>query len=200
MGRQRRLRAVPTESGELIFRAQVHAAVDGDAEALTWLYETYVGMVRSYFRACAIQEADDLTSEVFVSMIRSLSSFSGNERGFRTWLMTIAHRRKVDHFRRSRPDRTATATSPDVIELRAGIAPSAAEGAVLPDPRLPVGLQQLTADQREVLAMRFLADMSLLEIAAATNRKVGAIKSLQKRAVESLQRAVPDLRHPEAIR
>ncbi len=182
-----------------MFRAQVQAAVQGDPEALTWLYEKYVGMVHSYFRACDVQEADDLTSEVFLSMIRSLSRFEGTEPAFRTWLMTIAHRRKVDHFRRTPPGRTV-ATEPDVIELRAGVSPSAADASRVPDPRLPEGLQKLTQEQREILAMRFFADMSLQDIAKATNRRVGAVKSLQKRAIGALRRSVVDLRAPEVAR
>ncbi len=184
---------------DLMFRAQVQAAAQGDPEALTWLYEKYVAMVHSYFRACDVQEADDLTSEVFLSMIRSLSRFEGTERGFRTWLMTIAHRRKVDHFRRTPPGRTV-ATESGEIERQAGFTPSAADASRVPDPRLPESIRNLTPEQREILAMRFFADMSLQDIAAATNRRVGAVKSLQKRAIDALRRSVIDLRAPEVVR
>ncbi len=199
MRRERRLHSVVDDDGDVFFRAQVHAAHHGHADALGWIYEEYVGMVHGYFRACSVNDADDLTSEVFVGMLRSLDRFEGGERQFRTWLMTIAHRRRVDYFRRA-ASRPHDATDAEIIERHLDHMPSAADQCRTVDPRLPAGMSQLTEDQREILAMRFLADMSLQEIADATERRVGAIKSLQKRAIESLRRSVPDLRTPEVVR
>ena len=61
------------------------------------------------------------------------------------------------------------------------------------DPELLDALAQLTPDQREVLALRFVADLSLEDVARLTKRSVGATKALQHRALENLRAAVsPD--------
>jgi len=58
------------------------------------------------------------------------------------------------------------------------------------DPVLRAALLALTVEQREVVGLRFVADLSLEDVAAVTGRTVGAVKSLQGRALENLRKAV----------
>ena len=77
----------------------VAAARSGDAAALEALYDAYVPRVLGYVRGLGVDEPEDTVSEVFVSVVRGLPTFHGDEADFRRWLFTIAHRRAVDAHR-----------------------------------------------------------------------------------------------------
>ncbi|MGH1488519.1 MAG: RNA polymerase sigma factor [Acidimicrobiales bacterium] len=174
----------------------ISAAKRGETDAIAALYREHVAMVRSYLKVSGIAEPDDVTSEVFVSMVRSLSRFEGGREQFRSWLMTIAHHRMIDHRRRRRLDLTIAVDeieSAEAAEERADV-----HGLVQPvllDSQLIEAFSNLTDEQREVLALRFLADLDIETVAAITARPVGAVKSLQHRALQALRRQSvnPDL-------
>jgi DNA-directed RNA polymerase specialized sigma24 family protein len=75
------------------------------------------------------------------------------------------------------------------------------------DPTLHDALLQLTPDQREIVTLRFVADLSIEEVARITGRPTGAVKSLQHRALRVLASALttkshlsePLLRGPNAV-
>lgn len=156
---------------------------DGDASAV--LYDSHVAMVYGYFRACGVREADDLTSEVFVGMLRGLNRFDGHHADFRRWLMTIAHRRLVDYRRRMTANRLDYVTP---ARLESSPIKIDDPFTVVVDPALIAGLRQLTPAQQEILALRFVADLSLEMVAEITDRSVGAVKSMQHRALAMLRR------------
>ncbi len=177
------------KSSDQQFAAMVAAARDGDHDALAELYRIHVVMVISYFRACQVADAEDLTADTFLGMLRSLPRFSGTQDEFRSWLMTIAHRRLVDYLRRGANNQLFLSDQ-EPLDGRSAYH----DHPLLLDKRLVVGLRNLSPAQREVVALRFVADLSLHETAAITGRPLTAVKSLQKRGVASLRRAVPDLR------
>lgn len=180
---QLRLRKRSGSFSELIRLAQ-----DGDEVAIETLYRSHVAMVHGYLRARGTRDADDIASEIFISMIRSLSRFKGNEDDFRAWLMTIAHRRLVDHRRRDQTDRNV-----ELEQFGEMIQGAALDQPLLVDHRLIAAFEQLTTEQREVLALRFVADLSLEAVAEATGRPVGAVKSMQHRALAALRESVNSL-------
>ncbi|MGI9598758.1 MAG: RNA polymerase sigma factor [Acidimicrobiales bacterium] len=169
------------------FEQVIQAAKGGDDGAVSDLYLNHVAIVYGYLRTCGLTEAEDATSEVFIGMIRGLARFNGDELDFRRWLMTIAHRRMVDQRRRLGRNRTELS---DVATLE-----SMGNGRATPDLRaleldstLVEAFGRLTEAQREVLALRFVADMSLQGVAVVTGRPTTAVKSLQNRGLESLRK------------
>lgn len=182
-GRDRRGK---TSSGTTAFDRIVRQARAGDQDAVSILYLNHVPMVYGYLRACGANDLDDLTSEVFVGMLRGLARFEGDQPAFRRWLMTIAHRRLMDHRRAGARNRIDT-TEPSSLEaLRTtaiGIEPTTA----LVDDELVAAFERLTDAQREVLALRFVADVSLRGVASITGRPTGAVKSLQNRGLSMLR-------------
>ena len=155
------------------FPAVLVAAKAGGDEALERLYRSCVPIVRGYLRSNMIRDADDVTSEVFVSMLRALPSFSGDERSFRSWLLTIAHHRMVDAVRSSRR-RSEDPTDPQVAcDLSNGLI-DAEQSALdrLEYRGLLAAIDQLTPDQRATLMLRVLADMSVPEIARLSSRSL----------------------------
>lgn len=143
-------------------------------------YRRYAPAVRGYLRGNGVIDADDVLSEVFLQVARSLPRFRGDDDALRAWVFAIARNRVVDgHRRRSRRPVIADARVPD----RA--APP--EGQPI-DPELLAALAQLTPDQREVVVLRFVADLALEEVASVTGRTEGAVKSMQHRALAQLAR------------
>jgi RNA polymerase sigma-70 factor (ECF subfamily) len=143
--------------------------------------------VAGYGRAQGIADPSDLTSDVFVAVLTRLPSFQGTEEQFRSWVFTIAHRRVVDEWRtRARRDLPVAAAPVPAVS-------SAAEDVALArlgDERVTALLATLTPDQRHVLALRVVADLSLEQVAELLGKPVGAVKALQHRALATLRRTI----------
>ncbi len=166
------------------------AAQRGDERALETIYRDLSPLVLGYLRSNGARDPDDLTSEVFVAVVRNLGSFSGDERSFRSWVLTITHRRLVDSFRllTRRPEDPA---EPDELLVRAGADTDTAESAALEGidtERVAAVLAELTDDQRAVVTLRILGDLPIKEVAAILDKPETAVKSLQHRALATLAR------------
>ncbi|GAC1321540.1 MAG: hypothetical protein NVSMB12_21760 [Acidimicrobiales bacterium] len=135
----------------------------------------------AYLRAQRVPEAEDVLGEVFVHVARDLHRVRGDDEAVRRWVFTVARHRIIDDSRRRRRR--------PVIEP--GPPPDVAAPTDAPwDPTLVAALASLTAEQREVLVLRFVADLSLGNVARITHRRVGAVKALQQRALANLAGAV----------
>lgn len=167
----------------------VRAAARGDADAFGTLWTCLSPAVAAYFRAHAVDEADDLTSEVFLAAFRSMATVTDGADQFRGLLFSIAHRRYVDWVRRRVRQGPSLPYEP---ELDARCTASAEESAValLGGQRALDLLDALTVDQREVIALRVLGDLTLAQTAEALGRDIGSVKSLQHRGLARLRRCL----------
>ena len=177
----------PTGIGEVAFDELCRAALSHEPWACRQLYDDYAARVLGYLRAQGAREPEDLTSEVFLRVFDRLPQFTGDEPHFRSWLFTIAHRILIDDVRRRQRRPQTTVLGVDV-ETRAigdveheALANVGAEWA-------DAMLETLPPDQRAVVALRVTADLSLEQVADILGKRVGAVKSLQHRALESLRR------------
>lgn len=163
--------------GRLIPRA--HAVVAQPEMDAGEVYRTLGPAVLGYLRGQRVDDPDDLLGEVFYQVARSLPTFEGGADELRRWVFAIARNRVIDaRRRRARRPRTVALEGHD--EATGGF-----EGR---DEELIAALGALTPDQREVVALRFIADLSLEDVADLTGRTVGATKSMQHRALEQLAR------------
>jgi RNA polymerase sigma-70 factor (ECF subfamily) len=136
--------------------------------------------VFGYLRGQRVEDPDDLLGEVFFQVARSLPTFEGDADDLRRWVFTIARNRVVDaRRRRARRPRTVALGAHD--DVAAGFDDRT-------DDEFLEALGALTIEQREVIALRFIADLSLEDVAQMTGRTVGATKSMQHRALEQLAR------------
>jgi len=176
--------AVQPREWRLRFRRGVAAAPATDAASplldAADLYRQLAPAVLGYLRSQGAAEPEDLLGEIFLQVVRDGGRFRGDAEAVRRWVFTIAHHRLVDAHRRSKR-RPVLAEGP-VPEGAAGAAPEPL------DPQLIAALAALTAEQREVVALRFVADLSIDTVAAVTGRSAGAVKALQHRALEALAR------------
>jgi RNA polymerase sigma-70 factor (ECF subfamily) len=150
-------------------------------------------MVVSYLRGQGANDPEDLASEVFVGVLRGLDRFEGDESAFRSWVLVIAHRRLLDERRRY-CRRPADATEPARV---IGLLDLAARGNVedealnrLATERVLAALDTLTDDQRTVVLLHTLGDLSLPQIAQILGKRVGAVKSLHHRGLAAAARAI----------
>lgn len=149
------------------------------------VYRRLAPAVLGYLRGQRVPDPEDLLGEVFLQVARSLPRFRGADDDLRPWVFTIARNRVVDDARR-RARRPRLAGDPH--GLLAGV-PAAPDPTGL-DPDLLDALGRLTPEQREVIVLRFIADLSLDEVAKITKRSVGAVKSMQLRGLEQLTRTL----------
>lgn len=166
---------------DLIARAQ-----QGSGEAAGKLYEEHFRSVFRYlFYATGDQAAaEDLTGDVFLKMVQALPGYRATSAAFRTWLFQIARNLAIDHYRRSsaHPVEQLAESAPDQRER-----PEAHVEANLTAERLQAALQRIGSDQRDVLVMRFIDDLSLQETARVLHRSEDAVKGLQRRGLAALR-------------
>ena len=175
-------------------------AREGDELAWTALYDDLSGPILGYLRGHGAPEPEDQLGETFLQIARDLPRFDGDEAGFRSWVFTIAHRRLLDAAR-TRRRRPATPLEPDrlvpvVDELRAATDvqdATAAEILSFEDRELLTDLlQHLTDDQREVLLLRFVADLDTATTGEVTGRSANAVAALTTRALAALRSVIEE--------
>lgn len=165
------------------------AARLGQAWALTALFRTYAGPVAGYVRARSPAEVDDLVSEVFTSALTSLDRFTGDEADFRGWLFTIAARRVVDDLRR-RSRRVETTSYEPAHDTRTAASAEEHSLDLLGEQWARSVLDQLVPDQREVLLLRVLGDLTVEQVAAQMGKSPGAVKQLQRRGLAAAAKII----------
>lgn len=167
--------------------ALVVAARAGGDWAFARLWEELSGSVAGYLRARGVIDVDDVTSEVFLAAFSGVGTFEGDGGRFRAWLFTIAHHRGVDGLR---AQIKAADHEPYVEELDRRTVSSAEDTSLhhLQSDEVRVALGDLTPEQRDVVLLRFVADLSVDEVAVITGRSVGAVKQLQRRGIRQLRR------------
>jgi RNA polymerase sigma-70 factor (ECF subfamily) len=134
--------------------------------------------------------AEDLTSEVFIRMMKALPNYRQNGRPFKAWLIQIAKNLSTDHFRRE-----SRWSENSLVENLPGTHDIMDERATksLNDQALQVALEALQGTQREVIIMRFILDMPLQEVASTMGKSEDAVKGLQRRGLLSLRKILADM-------
>ena len=169
----------------------LQAAVLGAGWAFERIYAQLSPVVHGYLRAQGADDPEGATNDVFLRAFRRIGSFSGGPAAFRSWVFTIAHHLVVDQrrFASRRP------TSIVLDRLPEPVGGDSEDEAVcrLTLSRLAAQLQLLTVEQRDVLLLRFVADLSLEEIAETQGRSVGSVKALQHRAIETVRRRMEEI-------
>jgi RNA polymerase sigma-70 factor (ECF subfamily) len=168
------------------FDGVLAAAQTGAAWAFEVLYRDLAPAVTGYLRLHGAAEPDDLASETFLGVFTGLAGFAGDEEALRSWVFTIAHRRLVDDWRR-RSRRPRVADDPgDLAEQPGGdVEDDALERVGAAEVRRLCG--GLPDDQRSVLLLRVLADLTVEQVAQVMDRSVPSVKALQRRGLRTLR-------------
>ena len=153
-----------------------------------------------YRFAGSADDAQDLTQEVFIKVYRTVASFDGEKASFNTWVTTVTRNLLVDHFRKTRNDRSTD--SIDAPQSGEEDGPTmadrlASDGSESPHTHLESrerremvhrALQQISPDLREAVILRDLQDLDYREIAQVLKVPEGTVKSRINRGRAELAR------------
>jgi RNA polymerase sigma-70 factor, ECF subfamily len=169
-------------------RALVDRAQQGDREALEELYLIHFDRIYSYLHVSVgnRHDAEDLTTQTFLKMLESIGKFRWQSAPFSAWLFRIAHNLAMDHFRatkRWQPEEEVPEPDPDEnTSAEAGALESIGRKSMLEL------IEELSPEQQQVLTLKFVFNFANAEAATILGKTEGAIKSLQHRALVSLQK------------
>src|SRR5579859_1213273 len=164
-----------------------------DSNAFGELYDRFVERVYRYlyFRAGSHPEAEDLTEQVFLKAWEAIGRYRWQGRPFLAWLYRLAHNAHIDHVRSQKP---TTSLNNDDRPIELASASAAVELSRTLDADLLVrALGELTPDQQQVIVMKFLEGLDNEQIALSMDKREGAIRALQMRALMSLRRVLEQL-------
>ncbi len=167
----------------------IRRAQQRDPVALTQIYEENFDRI---YRYIAIKigdrtEAEDMTQQVFLKVLQSISSYKWRGMPFASWLYRIAHNQIVDYLRRK--SRRATVPLDDRF-VDGGGDPTHRAEQKLQIEEIATAARQLTKAQQEVISLRFAGELSVAEAARAMGKSVGAVKALQHSAIAALRRVL----------
>jgi RNA polymerase sigma-70 factor (ECF subfamily) len=169
-------------------RKLVERAQAGDRDALEELYLIHFDRIYSYLHMNVgnRHDAEDLTTQTFLKMLEAIGRFRWQAAPFSAWLFRIAHNLAMDHFRASRrwqPEEEV----PEPLGSEEPSAEAAALHSIGRQSMLEL-IEGLSAEQQQVLTLKFVFNFSNGEVATILGKTEGAIKSLQHRALVSLQK------------
>jgi RNA polymerase sigma-70 factor (ECF subfamily) len=173
----------------------VKAIAQGEAAALTRLYDATVGKVVAVARAVLhnVEDAEEVTCDVYTQVWRTAHDFDAIQGSVQGWLLTIARNRSIDMLRQRQSRQRAFATEQAPEETP--------DERVLGNPEDVLGLFQsgmmvhtvlaaLSPLRRELVGMAFFRGLSHAQIAAETGLPVGTVKSHIRRALDVLREAL----------
>ncbi|TRZ51621.1 sigma-70 family RNA polymerase sigma factor [bacterium] len=157
-----------------------------DHPALAQIYDTYSpGLYRYAMRLLGDQNlAEDCVAETFSRFLQALQTKRGPDSYLQAYLYRMAHNWIVDHYRRE-PMQPVELTEEHRDE---NADPEKDAGQHLRQERLRMAIKKITPEQQQVIALKYLEGWKNEEIARSLKKPVGAVKSLQHRALANLQR------------
>ena len=165
-------------------------AVKRDPRAFGELYKLYVNQIFRYLysRIGNLEEAEDATSKTFLAAFEAFDKFR-QDGHFASWLFAIARNKAMDHFRQ----RDNSSSVDEIKEIPLEIDPLA--GVIQSEQTAALSrlIQALPEGDRELLRLRFLAEMSFPEIARILHRNEDAVKKMTYRLLARLQNQLEDL-------
>jgi RNA polymerase sigma-70 factor, ECF subfamily len=171
-------------------RSLVERAQHDDRSALEELYLLHFDRIYSYLHMSvgSRHDAEDLTTQTFVKMLEAIGRFRWRSVPFSAWLFRIAHNLAMDHFRASRRWQPEEEISESVLGEESSAEDQALDS--LGQTSMLELIDRLSPEQRQVLTLKFVFRFSNGEVASILDKNEGAVKSLQHRALASLQKHV----------
>jgi len=161
-----------------------------DPDAWAELYEKYFSRVYRYIalRVGDKTEAEDLTGQVFLKAVESISSFKWRGVPVSAWLFRIAHNQVIDYWRTGKAKLHSPLEALEECLISNGIDPVLEAERNLDIQRVLQAVGQLTQAQRDVIELRFAGELSTAEVAKVLGKSQGAVKVLQHSALVALRK------------
>jgi RNA polymerase sigma-70 factor (ECF subfamily) len=158
-----------------------------DNEArLVALYEEYYDKIARYVYVHIgdRSESEDIASEVFLKALKSIKTYRDTGLPMQAWLYKIAHNLVVDHLRKVSRIKTVPIETVEIIDNQD---PLDAVNRKLEMEKVGAAIIQLTEEQQEVLQLRFFGGLTSKEAADILNKSDGAVREMQRAALEKLR-------------
>ena len=176
--------------------------LNGDARAMTTLYDRHARALRAFAHQRGAARPDDIVQDAFLRVVRNAAGFQGQSK-FRTWLYTIARNLCIDASRRDRFRAGPSLDAPTGGEDSRTLGDRIANESIGTDASRNVAdrefqaafeaaMAQLPDEQREVFALRELSGLSFAEIADATACNENTVKSRMRYALKQLREALSE--------
>ena len=148
------------------------------------IYRDYHGKVFGYIRSKtnSLQDAEDLTADVFVKVFEKLDSFDEGKASLSTWIYTITKNTLTDFFR----TRKVFAEIPESFEADSSVENDVCDAEMLEI--LANVLESLEERERDIIILRFYSGKTLKEIVAQMGISYAYGKVLQNKAFEKMRR------------
>jgi RNA polymerase sigma factor (sigma-70 family) len=166
--------------------------------SLSSVYEEHVWDVYGFFgyQRLSRQDAEDLTQTTFERAAQAYSRYDPRRASVKTWLMAIAHNLLIDHYRRESLRRHAPL---DNVEERHSGSIDGPEQALGISPELTQALAHLSDREREVVALRFGAELTGPEIAELLDLQLANVQQIASRALRKLRAKLEDTEKPQSL-
>jgi RNA polymerase sigma-70 factor, ECF subfamily len=179
----------PARDQNVAVRALVERAQAADRDALEELYLMHFDRIYSYLHMSVgnRHDAEDLTTQTFLKMLESIGNFRFQSAPFSAWLFRIAHNLAMDHFRAARrwqPEEEVPEPPDQESSAEAQALQSIGRQSMLEL------IEDLSPEQQQVLTLKFVFNFPNADVATILGKTEGAIKSLQHRALVSLQKQI----------
>lgn len=170
---------------DIVRRAQRY-----DQQAFGQLYEEHFDKIYRYItlKIGNKVEAEDMTQQVFLKALRSISGYKWRNIPFSAWLFRIAHNQVVDYLRKKSKRVTMPLDESIIISSGPDNNPQKIAEHRLNVEQLASATRQLTAAQQEVISLRFAGEMPIAQVAVTMDRSEGAVKALQHSAIVALRK------------
>ncbi|MFA6495112.1 MAG: sigma-70 family RNA polymerase sigma factor [Candidatus Paceibacterota bacterium] len=166
----------------------VRKATEGESPAFGALYDKYQPSIYRFIflKVSHREEAEDLTHQVFLSAWEHMGSFHHGDVPFASWLYRIARNKVIDHYR-TRKIHIPLETAPEeIMALDAEMAGQIDTRSQLKS--IYQALMRLSDDQRDILIMRFVNELSYKDIAHALDKNQATVRVIQYRALTRLKK------------
>ena len=166
----------------------IRQAQNGNQHAFTQLYDQHFDKVFRYIyvRLKNQAESEDLTQEVFIKAINAIGSYKYEGAPFASWLFRIAHNQVIDFVRKR--DKQKTTSLDEALSYAGNDDPVTETEYRYEVAELTIAIEQLSPAQREVVSLRFIAELTIAEVAKILGKSEGTIKALQFNATASLRK------------
>jgi RNA polymerase sigma-70 factor (ECF subfamily) len=187
-----RLNSVPDRpiSSAMSFAARFDDVLAAAQHGSEWAWQQILGElgpgIQAYARSQGVQDPEDLLGQVLEGIVRGIDRFRGNEATFRSWAFTIAHSRIIDS--RRKVDRRPKVADRDVPDVAGEHADAHDASTSLSREAAMALLETLPAKQREVVALRVVAGLSVEETARVLRKRPGAVRVAMHRAMQTLEK------------
>jgi RNA polymerase sigma-70 factor (ECF subfamily) len=158
---------------------------------LAELYEEYYDRITryAYVHIGDRNDAEDIAGETFLRALKTLDSYQERGVPMQAWLFKIAHNLIVDYLRKKTKIKIQAI---DITPLADDEDPTVMVEKKVQLEKVKKAMINLTDDQREVIGLRFLGGMTSREVAQVMNKNDGAVREMQRAAIERLRNILAD--------